>query len=47
MKAFYEQNIEFAYIHVMRKKSRSKHVRYKLKVSDKTKRCPTQVKDVR
>ena len=31
----------------MRNKSISKHVRYKLKLSDKTKRCPTQVKDVR
>ena len=32
-------------MNVMRNKSISKHVRYKLKVSDKTKRCPTQ--DVR
>ena len=54
MEAFCGQNIEFAYIHVMlhitnamRNKSISKHVRYKLKMSDKTKRCPTQVKDVR
>ena len=54
MEAFCGQNIEFPYIHVMcyvaymnamRNKSISKHVRYKLKVSDKTKRCPTQVKD--
>ena len=36
-----------AYTNTMRNKSISKHVRYKLKVSDKTKRCPTQVKDVR
>ena len=36
-----------AYINAMGNKSTSKHVRYKLKVSDKTKRCPTQVKDVR
>ena len=35
------------YMNAMRNKSISKHVRYKLKVSDKTKRCPTQVKDVR
>ena len=34
-----------AYMNVMRNKSISKHVRYKLKVSDKTKRCPTQLKD--
>ena len=36
-----------AYMNAMRNKSISKHVRYKLKVSDKTKRCLTQVKDVR
>ena len=36
-----------AYMNAMRNKSISRHVRYKLKVSDKTKRCPTQVKDVR
>ena len=36
-----------AYTNAMRNKSISKHVRYKLKVSDKTKRCATQVKDVR
>ena len=35
-----------AYMNAMRNKSISKHVRYKLKVSDKTKRCPTQGKDV-
>ena len=53
MKAFCGQNIEFAYpcyvayMNAMRNKSISKHDRNKLKVSDKTKRCPTQVKDVR
>ena len=36
-----------AYTNAMRNKLISKQVRYKLKVSDKTKRCPTQVKDVR
>ena len=36
-----------AYMNAMRNKYISKHVRNKLKVSDKTKRCPTQVKDVR
>ena len=52
-KAFYGQNIEFAYIRYVacmnarRNKSISKHVRYKLKMSDETKRCPTQVKHVR
>ena len=35
------------YTNAIRNKSISKHGRYKLKVSDKTKRCPTQVKDVR
>ena len=35
-----------AYMNAMRNKSINKHVRYKLKVSDKTKRCPTQLKDV-
>ena len=35
-----------AYMNAMRSKSRSKHVHSKLKVSDKTKRCMTQVKDV-
>ena len=35
-----------AYMNAMHNKSISKHVRYKLKVSDKTKRCPTQLKDV-
>ena len=34
-----------AYMNAMRNKSISKHVRYKLKVSDKTKRCLTQLKD--
>ena len=34
-----------AYVNAMRNKSISKHVRYKLKVSDKTKRCLTQLKD--
>ena len=36
-----------AYMNAMRNKSISKYVLYKLKVSDKTKRCSTQVKDVR
>ena len=36
-----------AYMNAMRNKSISKHVRYKLKVFDKTEICPTQVKDVR
>ena len=36
-----------AYMNAMRNKSICKHVRYKLKVSNRTKRCPTQVKGVR
>ena len=35
-----------AYMNAMLNKSVSKHVRYKLKVFDKTNRCPTQLKDV-
>ena len=31
-------------LNAMRNQSISKHVRYKLKVSDKTKRCPTEVR---
>ena len=33
-----------AYMNAMRNKSLSKHARYELKVSDKTKRCSTQVR---
>ena len=49
MKAFCRQNIEcyVAYMNAKHNKSISKHVRYERKVSDKTKRSLTQVKDVR
>ena len=36
-----------AYMNVMRNKSISKQVRYKLKVSDKTKGCSNLLKDIR
>ena len=49
MRAFCGQNIKcyVAYMNAKRNKSISKHVRYERKVSDKTKRSPTQVKDAR